>query len=209
MGDFTYSSQPEQLNGGQENKVCEKVGAYAVDGTFEREFARRTMKNLVYIENAVKERHAKGLSDAAIDDVFETTQLINSLTGLLILPFEKDKPSKYSRFRSPKAQKIVKDLQSNPAKYSTTYTQWNGNKLATEELTPRSLAHHFRNAVAHGNLSILPKYLNAKGSITGFRFEDKDEYHDDGSAFYIELSVEEIRVLVTDLCDIMLDQSSK
>ncbi len=39
-----------------------------------------------------------------------------------------------------------------------------------ERLTPKNLARHFRNAVAHNHLTILPKEYIGEGIITGVEF---------------------------------------
>lgn len=171
--------------------------------SFEKEFAKRTLANLKFIEAEIDSRHAQGIEDKDIHDVFEVTQLINSFVGMLILPKEAfyRKMSNNMPFNSNEANDILRQLSRNPAKYYSTYTfrNYNGD-VVPERLTPKNLARHFRNAVAHNHLTILPKDYTGDGIITGVEFSDNVR----GESFSLELSIDEIRTLLLALCELIL-----
>lgn len=54
-----------------------------VDGTVVRDFARRTLTNLEFIEDHYYNVYRKGKGNT---EVYEVTQMINSLLGLLVFP---------------------------------------------------------------------------------------------------------------------------
>lgn len=185
------------------NVVAESAVHYGVY-PFEKEFAKRTLANLKYIENEIDRRHSQGISDQDIHDVFEVTQLINSFIGMLILPKEAFFRSMGNNvpFKSKKANDILMDLSRDPNKYHSTYkyTDRYGDEHK-ERLTPKNLARHFRNAVAHNHLSILPKDYTGDGIITGVEFSDNNSRGED---FTLELNIDEIRTLLLALCELIL-----
>lgn len=195
-----YYSIPEDSS--NSSFVKEQVGKYN-NMPFEVEFARRTLLNLKFIDNAVEARHKQGLTDNEINDVFEVTQLINSFVGLLIIPSEGHGPILNThQFYSNEAKAITKSLENDKNRYHSSYcyfSKWD-NKYHQETLSPRSLSRHFRNAVAHDHLKMQPEYLSESESITGFVFEDNYQNSD----FYIKLSIDEIRILLSDLCQILI-----
>ena len=168
---------------------------------FVREFARRTLANLKFIEKEVESRHKAGIEDKDIHDVFEVTQLINSFVGMLIFPKEACYNNVGNRnfFRNSEAKMILRDIVNNPAKYHSTY-KYEDN----EKLPPKRLAKHLRNAIAHNRLRIL---FDDNASITGARFFDVD--NDSGETFQIELKLEEIKILLIALCEAILENPSK
>ncbi len=186
--------------------IDEKIAGFDLH-SFEREFARRTLANLKFVEKEVEERHSKGITDNDIDDVFEITQLVNSFVGMLILPKEAYYKAVRNEapFRSEEANIIIHRLSRDSSRYSCTYTYKtrNGNQKK-EYLTPKNLARHFRNAVAHDNLTIIPQDLGQGGSITGIVFKDRNN---SGEEFSLELTVDEIRVLLSALCELILTAS--
>ena len=60
------------------------MSTYATDD-YEFSFAKRTLANLEFIENRVREEREAGLKDNEITDAFEVTQLLNSFIGLDLL----------------------------------------------------------------------------------------------------------------------------
>ena len=61
------------------------MSAYATDD-YEFSFAKRTLANLEFIKNRVREEREAGLKDNEITDAFEVTQLLNSFIGLIVIP---------------------------------------------------------------------------------------------------------------------------
>lgn len=170
---------------------------------FEKEFAKRTLANLRFIDREVEHRRALGIDDRDIHDVFEVTQLINSFVGMVILPKESfyRKLQFRSRFLSPKANLLLDNLSNDPRKYTSTYTFEYYGETVKEQLTPKNLSRHFRNAIAHNNLEILPKDYNGEGKVTGFVFKDSNDY---GEEFRLELTIEQIRILLEAECELIL-----
>lgn len=175
---------------------------------FEKEFARRTLANLKFIEKEVESRHKAGTEDKDIHDVFEVTQLVNSFVGMLIFPKETCYNNVWNRnlFRKSGAEMILRDIVNNPSKYHSTYTYEDKKTghAVNEKLTPKRLAKHLRNAIAHNRLRIL---FDDNASITGTEFFDVD--NDTGETFQIELNLEEIKILLIALCEAILENSSK
>jgi hypothetical protein len=159
------------------------------------DFAKRTVKNMNYIFNHTEE-----------GNLFEVTQLINSLLGLIIIPAEAYK-------------RKVKDVQLKhcaPTEYKNTYnlikqcveenryycdypkntnTIMRGNEHSVVDFIT-----HIRNAVAHGgNKGIHFFPLEEHGRITSVYFYDNDEITKNESEnvhqFCIKLSVAEVKIL--------------
>lgn len=170
---------------------------------FEKEFAKRTLANLRFIDDEVKRRREQGIDDRDIHDVFEVTQLINSFVGLIILPKESfyQRLQYYNRFLSNKANRLLNNLSNDLTKYKSTYTYEHDGRIFNERLSPKTLSRHFRNAIAHNNLEILPVDYTSEGKVTGFVFKDKNNY---GETFRLELSVDEIRILLEAECELIL-----
>lgn len=91
------------------------------------EFARRTLKNLRYLEDA----HKRG------EDVHIVTQLANSLLGLIVFPWEKNFVSRIETL-------AVADFAAKG------WPNWNVTLGSCSTLG--ELARHVRNAVAHGHI---------------------------------------------------------
>ena len=170
---------------------------------FEREFAKRTLENLRFIERAVEVRHQAGLDDKDIHDVFEVTQLINSFVGLLILPKESfyKKLENQNQFLSDKARMLFNNINNRIGKYESTYTYKENGVVLKEPLTPQTMSRHLRNAIAHNNLEILPKDYSKGGKVEGFVFKDNNTR---GETFRLELTIDEIRTLLLAECELIL-----
>lgn len=193
----------------QENTELDMVGEDAGrynEESFERVFAKRTLANLEFIEKEVESKRNEGFEDKDIDYVFEVTQLINSFVGLLIFPKESYyRNVRYNdRFISNEANEIINQLNNSTNKFRCSYQYIDGRgENRRERLSPKTLARHFRNAVAHNHLSILPKSLNKDSVISGVEFSDND---DNGSTFWLSLDVKEIRILLVALCELILSK---
>jgi hypothetical protein len=95
-------------------------------------FAGRTRKNLDFIINA----------RAANKDVHEVTQIINSLLGLVVIPWEQLKTTMAPETRDKELAVLVD--QGWP-KWKVTFSKKSCDTLA-------ELARHLRNAVSHGRV---------------------------------------------------------
>ncbi|HII94309.1 MAG TPA: hypothetical protein HA367_00995 [Candidatus Methanofastidiosum sp.] len=94
------------------------------------DYVTRTQKNLEFIEKAIEEDPEK--------EVFEVTQLINSLLGLIVFPFEKFK------YRIPR--KPLSELENE----GWVLPHVEGHFPQAPDLY--ELMHYLRNAVAHFNI---------------------------------------------------------
>lgn len=91
-------------------------------------FARRTKKNLDYLEQS-RQNGA---------DVHEVTQIVSSMLGLVIIPWERQLVAKLP-------EKSLGDL------YTDGWPSWNLLLGSTDTL--HELVRHLRNACAHGRVS--------------------------------------------------------
>jgi hypothetical protein len=96
------------------------------------DFASRTLKNLDFVQRQVREGNT---------DLFEVTQLWNSLLGLIVLPLETDKG------RIPATPMAELESQGWPRLTKNTHDH--------ESL--HSLVKHLRNAVAHANVRFIAR----------------------------------------------------
>ena len=197
MSDYRY----EQTEIRFRNESLNSTGRS--EHVFEKEFAKRTLANLHFIDREVERRRVLGKDDRDIHDVFEVTQLINSFVGMIILPKESfyRKLRGYSRFLAPRANLLLDNLSNDPEKYTSSYTFEYRGETVREQLTPKTLSRHFRNAIAHNNLEILPKDYASEGKVTGFVFKDSNNY---GEEFRLELTIDQIRLLLEAECELIL-----
>ncbi|MFA5872347.1 MAG: HEPN family nuclease [Anaerolineales bacterium] len=103
------------------------------NGNLLLDYARRTQKNLEFLENAVRQEPEK--------EIFEVTQLINSLLGLLVFPFE--------RMRNQIPSKPLQDLEAE----GWVVPEVVGDFPQVDNL--RELIRYLRNAVAHFNIEFI------------------------------------------------------
>lgn len=154
------------------------------------------------------------------DNLYEVTQLINSLMGLAVLPYEMHKEyfkytndaerSENNRGKSLNAiQKNVKNTSVydelkeeikklyNQGKWYSTYPNDLRNGYINEERFVFSFLGHIRNTVCHsGNnaMSILP--LSEGAVIEEILFYDHDHFNDSNNEFAMCLSIDELEKLV-------------
>ena len=108
----------------------------------EDEFIARTQKNLIVIE-CLKEKGVK---------VYEVTQLLNSMLGLLIFPKERF----FEKIQNKRWDMMVKEEWPLP---SEDYSHVSDLK---------QLITNMRNAVAHCNIELIPEH----GEIISIEFRD-------------------------------------
>ena len=139
------------------------------------DFVRRTKANLAYIE----------LHRA--DNLFEFTQLINSLLGIVVLPRERS-------------------LKSIPNKDFTSLIN-DGWRLPTIHLNTdgikdlRNLIRVFRNSVAHFNLKIIS---NTNNQIDGLEFYNKRKNR---IVFEAVFTLEDLKNFVDKITKLLLNES--
>ena len=138
---------------------------------FIKDFGERTWENYQYIKNR-----------ASQENLYEVTQLLNSLFGLVILPVERFKDIRNIEI-SKEIIDMISDLE-NKKLLRNTYV---------EEKDPVMFIRHIRNAAAHaGNCGIHPYSIMDEGKrIGGVIFYDSDTE----SEFCVDLSVEGIEKL--------------
>lgn len=134
-----------------------------------RDFMSRTRSNLNFIEK-----------NTCKPEVYETTHLINSLVGMLILPKEQyweelEKPN----FKTPFFDKLKSDKQIYDRYGIKTY---------------RDFVRHMRNAISHFRI----EQMCDRKDVAGFKFEDK---RNGETTFEIELTNDEIKLFIFELCD--------
>lgn len=185
-------------------------------------FADRTMKNLQILKMHAVSPDKK---------VYEVTQLVNSLFGMLIVPFEFVKPYKdksenerarnYWRsiekyfLRDKRAYDDIKNLINT---LKDDYRYYNDYKFDNKykDIEVLLFVEHLRNSLAHGGdngISFYPVTNEGTRQIQSIIFRDKDV--SSGSVFVAELKIEpddtndlncqkenELRRLVNDLNDI-------
>ena len=113
---------------------------------FIQDLISRTRKNLEFIEKAEKEGNR---------DVFEITQLINSMLMLIISPIEEVKG-------------VDRDFSLNPEEdnffINLTFI-WNKHQRRGDRLSARETIEAFRHAFAHGNINFIGTSLQKIDAI--------------------------------------------
>lgn len=192
------------------------MSAYSTSD-YEFSFAKRTLKNLEFIQQHVAKEKTEGKDDKDITDAFEVTQLINSFVGLLIIPREKCfkfMPDNIDFPHGSDAEQLLKRIKSNPSLYEDTYFKQTFNRSTRkmeklneiEEITPKTLILRLRNAVAHGRLKIQPVSPGKDGVITGIEFSDttRRKKNNNLESFRLLLTINETETLVKALSELLL-----
>lgn len=146
------------------------------------DYTERTKKNLLYIEKMVRNKPDL--------EIYETTQLINSLLGLLIFPFEE---SKRDNIKIP--YKTLDTMEEEGWKIPKVV----GDFPQVQNL--KELIRYLRNSVAHFNIKFLS---DEKRQIHGLQVWNID-YHL-GINWKAELSVSDLRDNVFRFIDLILNQ---
>lgn len=169
---------------------------------FLKDFSNRTMLNLEYIEKS----HTK-------TNVFEVTQLINSLLGLIIIPVEAYKANKgYSDDKLKQSsikdyeniEKIIKKCEDEKRLYCDYYTKQNGGK---ETLDVAKFVKHIRNSVAHGGNKGIHFYpILEKEDISSVFFYDNYEPNKSKEnliyEFCVKLTIGELKELTKSIANL-------
>lgn len=169
------------------------MSGYDID-RFLSDFTARTKKNLEYI-CAVKKNNADNE-----DELYEVTQLINSILGLVVIPsetFKNDRICNDMLLMKMACQEynMIKDIIKICRSESRYFNNYENN--VDNEVT--LFINHIRNSVAHGGHWGLHFYplLNETEPITDIIFYDTD-YNPNNtnrafSEFCIKLSIDEIK----------------
>ena len=123
--------------------------------------------------------------------VYEVTQLINSMIGLVTFPkeafYEKALRKGNGQYASTYLAMLIENIEKTPEEfdYENTYLHFCKRKYIygqersvysknkTERLTVLTFIRHFRNALSHEKLSVYPYSLSPGDDIKGFIFEDE------------------------------------
>lgn len=161
---------------------------------FVKDFSYRTKQNMNIID-AIYQEHSDDLNKK----VYEVTQVINSLFGMIIVPYEKYgeqlTESEFSDTESYKEIKgLIEELERSKVFIRSTYAK------DKKGIGVFSFIRHLRNALAHsgnGRLNFYP-VKNNKDNIKAVYFMDKDDKNQN-YFFCCKLSIKRIR----DLCELI------
>ena len=140
------------------------------------DFADRTRRNLEVID---------GLTDDPESDVFEVTQLINSMLGLLVFPREK--------FLDRIPEIPLAELKERGWPHITTRPPFKPPR------TLRKLVRYLRNSIAHFNI----KFRSEKGEISGITVWNMKGRKKDWEA---NLNLEELREFTLKFVELLRDE---
>ncbi|MGN1193477.1 MAG: HEPN family nuclease [Dorea sp.] len=159
-------------------------------------FAKRTAENLEFVNVNAKE-----------SGLFEVTQLINSLLGLIVIPVEAYKCTKNDAINDNKLKELSKDDFECIDKLLDTcqkekrlfcdYGNWNGER--NDRVSVSKFIIHLRNALAHGGnngIHFYPMQESEKIEEVIFYDNDKSWHKNNIHEFCVKLSIEEIQNLV-------------
>lgn len=176
------------------------------------DFAQRTKENLKFIKEEADRQRASGIKEENLT-VFEVTQMINSFVGFIMFPkqmfFRYLEPD--AEFITEESKQIFERISTNREKYKyySTYKKYNEktkkyDERENEELTAKTLILHFRNAIGHEKLSVLPIHSDTTKTIQAFKIEDSRKFKNDLMEFSIEIPIEELEELIIGMCDLLL-----
>ena len=148
---------------------------------FSADFSKRTNCNLKLIERVVELRKRMADSDVltpvAKSECYEVTQLLLSVYGMLLVPFEKYKnnPEKSKKdiinalsedHNYTALERIIVDLQWDK-RLKSTYDDKNDGRVYC-------FIHHLRNSIAHEGIHFYPLEAYDSGEIEEIMFCDFD-----------------------------------
>lgn len=179
---------------------------------FEKSFAYRTLKNLQHVEKIAEEETNLSKEQKT---VFEATQLLCSFVGFLILPRQSHLKEITKHFpKGSNEERILERIRNEKDKeiYENTYHKFVSHTSSgeiysdeIEELDEKSLVLHLRNAISHNKAHVYPYSIDDEDGdrdIKGFEFMDKKGKY----KFKLKLTLDEIRILATGLCRLMLGE---
>lgn len=162
---------------------------------FLKDFANRTIHNLQFIEERSEQY-----------SLYEVTQLINSLLGLIIIPVEAYKKTckindKILVQLSEKDYNTINNILNTCKLQNRLYSDYRKNRSEEqkERLNVSNFISHLRNAIAHGGNNGIHFYpVSEYGTISSVIFYDNNEinHKKEINEFCIKLTVDELRILV-------------
>ena len=196
------------------------------EADLEYDYIFKTRKNMEFMEQQCNRETESDGDFSEMLEMYEITQLMNSFFGLLTIPREGYFEQLHKDFPDgAKSREIFKAMKWDHEKYSNTFLQKESQKLlyASEEMTTKTLLRRLRSAVVHAGFRPYPEYTTETTLIEGYEFtEHSTIYGFFGSDaiklckgemlgaqayeqnFRLVLSMEEIRILFFDLCDLIL-----
>lgn len=142
------------------------------------DFIKRTKENLSFIEEQAEKNETP---------VYEVTQLINSMLGLLVFPHE--------RFRGGIPPIPLQELEAK----GWLVPHVEGEFPQVENLL--ELIRYLRNAVAHTNL----EFISDGHSLTGVRLWNLDRKGE--KTWQVRMTTAELRSLVLNFADLLLQKN--
>jgi hypothetical protein len=142
----------------------------------------------------VRTRHNLSLIEAQKDvghEAFETTQLINSLLGLLVLPQER-------------MLSAIPDLPLSEL-HARGWPAFESEGSFRPPRTLKPLVRYLRNAVAHFNIEFLP---DESGEIGGVILTNRWN-NDSDIPWRVRLPLKDLRKLVECFSDLLLEQTDR
>ena len=170
--------------------------------SFLRDFASRTVENLGYIDLECRNK-----------ELFEVTQLINSLLGLVIIPVEAYKKTCVIDDRKLKATskkdydtiEIILERCKNEKRLFCDYIK-NQHEKQMGRVCVSKFISHLRNSVAHGGNNGIHFYpVSESEKISEIIFYDNNECNKKSSIineFCIKLTLDELRELVNSISNL-------
>ena len=162
---------------------------------FVNDFISRTRVNLRTIDEIAKSENES--------EVYEITQLINSLFGLLIVPFERYKEVEEEELKNKNG---YKELVLSIGNVKRLYTNYKDDRDNLGNFKVSSFIKHLRNALAHlGNDRVL--FLDKNQKLAGMLFYDKYKEKETNKLyeFCAELDLVSFRQIVENIIKIYLD----
>ena len=155
------------------------------------DFAERTKKNLVAIEEMAKSENQE--ENLEKRQAFETTQLINSCLGLIAMPREKD----FDKIPKISLEELEKEGWPIP------------NLINPRErksgLTLQHLVKYLRNAVCHFHLEFLEHEYQIVGLNMWNEDKNKNNENDPKKRWEATLSIKDLRLLIERFSKVIAD----
>jgi hypothetical protein len=171
-----------------------RMSSYNIE-YFLYDFTDRTKKNLEYIEKHYKE-----------DDLYEVTQVINSLLGLIVIPYEASKDLNEQTIESiaPSDYSAINSLIELCIKEKRLYSDYK------EKTSVRNFIKHIRNSVSHGGNEGIHFYPISEGiQISNIIFYDtyvkknnQSELPPKKYQFCVNIKIDELRTLINNISNI-------
>ena len=166
---------------------------------FVNDFIKRTQVNLSTIDEIAESGNES--------EVYEITQLINSLFGLLIVPFERYKKVEEDELKSKDG---YNELVSSIKSIKRLYTNYEDDRDDLGNFKVSNFIKHLRNALAHlGNDRVL--FLDEDQKLTGMLFYDnyKDKETNKLYEFCVELDINSFRQIVESIIKMYSDVNNE